>query len=431
MLIHKLTSALPKGRVGSGIAVLAGGTVGAQIVTVCAMPIVTRLYTPAEIGVISLFIAFFSFWSVLLSWRYESALLIAANDAESHLVFRVGVACVVLMSLLALPLLFILTRLRAFGFGLLPSWSALAGIPIFLGYGIFMMYRAWGLRAGLVNNITKATIARSGSNAVVRIILGLVGGGIPGLFAAEFAGAWGPAITLHHTINKHYSTSRPLIKWQSLKAVASRYSKFAKYELPSTALDQFALTIPVPMIAFLYGVQAAGWFGLARLLVALPNAQIGRAVGDVFQMELGRKVREREFVGAKQLFYGLLRKLSLFGLIPFVALMILAPWLVPWVFGKPWAEMGIIVACIAPWLYAAFVVSTLSQLLSVLQRQEYKFIYDLTIVILLAIVYVSARLMTLNLIETVILLASAYIVGYVVYLCVLLQVMSRAFKAEY
>jgi len=417
-----LAGMAPKGPIARGIVALAGGTAVAQAITACTTPIVTRLYSPAEVGVISLFIAFFGFWSSLLSWRYEAALLIAVDDAESHLVFRAGSGCVLIMSLLALPVLFALRAANVLGFGLLPWWSAWVAIPILFGYGQFMMYRSWGLRGGYVKDISKATVARSASNATTRIVLGVAGAGVPGLFAAELMGAWGATSTLYRTVHQRFAASRPLIHWSAVKAVMAKYSNFARYELPSVAVNQLASTMPVPMVAALYGASAAGWFGLARLLVAIPNAQIGGAVADVFQMELARAIREQKYAGARKLFYKLLRKLSLFGLLPLTATMLLGPWLVPLVFGKSWSQMGVIAACIAPWLYAALVVSTLSRLLSVLQAQQYKLIYDTFSAAITFVVYFVARNLSLSLIPMVIAMTSANVMAYGVYLWVLVYV---------
>src|SRR6185437_1033679 len=133
----------------------------------------------------------------------------------------------------------------------------------------------------------------SASNALIRVALGLLGGGVPALFAAELLGAWGGASALHRAGLGRFATGSR--SWRSLKEVMIRYSRFVKYELPSVAIDNIASAIPVPMLASLYGAQAAGWFGMARLLVAIPNAQVGRAVGDTFQMELARSVRERDY----------------------------------------------------------------------------------------------------------------------------------------
>jgi O-antigen/teichoic acid export membrane protein len=429
-MMSRLSAILPKGRVSRGVVALASGTMVAQLVTVCAMPIVTRLYTPAEIGVISLFIAFFGFWSPLLSLRYESALLVATDDLESHYVFKVGAGCVILMSLLSAPIFYALIKKDMFGFGLMPTWTALAGVLIFLGFGSFMMYRSWGLRGGFIKDISKATIARSVSNALVRIIFGFFGAGILGLFAAEIAGAWGATGALRRSIKKRYSENRPMTDWVSLKKVAKRYAKFAKYEMPSVAVNQLALVLPVPIVAALYGASAAGWFGLAKMLVAVPNAQLGRAVADVFQMELARYIREGNHLAAYQLFFKLLRKLGLFGLLPLAGVILFAPLVVPWVFGKPWAEMGIISAYIAPWLYASLVVTSLSRLLSVLERQEYKLIYDISGVLLVVAIYLISRRFGLSLDLTVILLSTAGVLSYLIYLMILIHIVRKDLRLD-
>jgi O-antigen/teichoic acid export membrane protein len=401
---------------------LTGGTVVANAITACATPVVTRLYTPAQIGVISLFLAFFGFWSSLLSWRYESALLIASDDAESHVVFRVGSLCVVLMSVFALPALLILRNDNVLGFGLLPWWSAWLTVPILLGYGQFMMYRSWALRGGIVKDIGKAAVARSASNVITRVVLGTAGVGVPGLFAAELMGAWGATGSLYRNVNRRFAASRPSIDWPKLKTAMMRYSKFATFELPSTAINQLALTIPVPMVAALYGPTPAGWFGLARLIVAIPNAQIGAAVADVFQMELARAVREHRYADAKQLFFKLLRKLALFGLLPLALTMVLGPTCVPFVLGSSWTQMGIISACIAPWLYAALVVSTLSRLLSVLQVQQYKLAYDILTTSMTILVYFIARSTAMGMMHMIELMSASNVIAYGGYLALLVFV---------
>ncbi|MGH8219657.1 MAG: lipopolysaccharide biosynthesis protein, partial [Steroidobacteraceae bacterium] len=363
----------PKSRLGRGVVALAGGTAVAQITTACGMPVVTRLYTPDEIGIISIFLAFFGLWASLLSLRYESAVIVAVDDTEAAHVFRVGGVCVAMMAALSAPVLFWLTRDKILGFAILPSWAVLISVPLFIGYGIFMLYRALSLRRGLVKSIGRAAVAKSGSNVIIRILSGLLGGGTIGLFAAEFGGALGAAIILRRAVHRHDKARLPM-RWGAMHMAAMRYAKFAKYEMPSVALNQLAIMLPIPMIASLYGARAAGWFGLARLLVAVPNSQIGMAVADVFQMEVASAVRERRHKEAYGLFRDLLRKLSAYGLLPLAAVMIGAPLFAAPLFGKNWEDVGRIAAWIAPWMYAALVVGSLSLVLSVLEKQEYKLI---------------------------------------------------------
>lgn len=426
---ERLAGFLPKSHVTRAIVTLAGGTAAAQIITICAMPLVTRMYTPAQIGLISIFIAFFLFWAPALSLRYEYALLIAKDDVESHLVLRVSMAFVALMSVLAVPVLWALCHEGILGFGMLPWWTPLAAAPILFGYGRFMVYRSWALRAGIVGSITRASIARSAANVSARIGLGLFGGGVPGLFIAELAGAWASTATLSRAVRNYFLSSRPqeISKKMSL-AVMRRYVKFPAFETPSTLVNQLALTLPLPMIASLHGATAAGWFGLARALVSIPNSQIGAAVADVFQMELARAVVEHDLPRARQLFYKLLRKLGLYGLAPLVAVVVLAPKIVPFVFGSEWAAAGSAAAAVAPWLYGALVVGSLSRVLSVLEVQEYKLLYDAIALVFFVGAFLVARSEHMAFIPTVVILSAAGTVAYVVYLIVLVSVVESRLK---
>ena len=421
-----LDRALPPNSFVRKVGTLAGGTAAAQVITICAMPIVTRIYSPEQIGIVSLFLAFFGYWASTLSLRYEYALMVAQDDAESHLVHRVAVILVVVMSFAGMPLLWLLQRTNVFEFGLLPRWAPLMAGPIFLGFGLFMVSRSWALRGGLVRPITQASIARSAANAAARIGLGLAGGGVAALFVAELAGACASMARLASAAKRHFASSRPAhFSRDHLLAVARKYAKFPLLEAPSAWIDALAMTLPLPMVASLYGAEAAGWFGLARLVVGVPNAQLGAAVADVFQMELAKAVLERDGQRAHRIFYALLKKMALLGLLPLLAVIELAPWLVPWVFGEQWAAAGRAAAAIAPWLYAALIVSPLSRALSVLQAQELKLIYDVSALTLLALAYVLAQLGGLGFIEFLLAISLANVTGYVIYAVVLMKLIDR------
>ncbi|MFY8041770.1 MAG: hypothetical protein ACOVOD_02480, partial [Rhodoferax sp.] len=95
----------PQNPIYRSILVLSGGTALAQLIGICSLPLVTRLYTPAEIGSVSLFLSFFGFWITCIAMRYEQALMIATDDAESHVVHRLATILVFLMSVLGVPVL--------------------------------------------------------------------------------------------------------------------------------------------------------------------------------------------------------------------------------------------------------------------------------------------------------------------------------------
>ncbi|NVF13659.1 lipopolysaccharide biosynthesis protein [Vreelandella maris] len=410
---------LPKSRIGRSIAVLMSGTAVAQAMTAVSMPIVTRLYTPEMIGVISVYLSFFNFWLTLLTWRYESALLIAEDEQESHHIFRLGAILALITALLAIPVLSGLQYTGTLGFEVLPPWAPLVLFMSLLGYGWFMLYRCWLLRLQEVRIITMSTIARAGANAGARIALGGLSFGMYGLFIAEVLGSWSALGAVRKKTKKLLKTPIPIWSLGSLKQAAIRYKKFAQYEMPSAVVNQMAIALPVPIVGMLYGASAAGWFGLARLLYAIPNGQIGKTAGDVFQMELGSLVREGDYKKGEKLFYKFSIRLTCVGLVPLLLAIFLAPRFVPYIFGKDWSGMGDIVAHMAPWMFMSLVVGSMSRALSVLQKQQWKLLYDASALSVVLVAFFLARENKLDLINFVDVLSSGMVLAYIVYFLVI------------
>jgi O-antigen/teichoic acid export membrane protein len=84
---------------------------------------------------------------------------------------------------------------------------------------------------------------------------------------------------------------------------------------------------------------------------------------------------------------------------PLTLAIFLAPPLTPLIFGTEWKEMGVIVAHMAPWMFMALVVSSMSRALSVLQKQKWKFIYDTPALGIVFLVYFLAKKNQCGLVE--------------------------------
>ncbi len=81
-----------------------------------------------------------------------------------------------------------------------------------------------------------------------------------------------------------------------------------------------------------------------------------------------------------------------------------------------------------PWLYAAFVVSTLSRVLVVLQRQELKLVYDVLALVLVLICFWVAQVEALSLTTMVGLLAASRVGAYAGFLALQLVALRGAGK---
>ena len=399
------------------IGLLAGSTALAQLIVVAAMPIVLRLYSAEDMGLVAMYLAFFGWWAPNLSLRFEKALLIVPEDVDSHHIFYCALLFVLLMSILGMPILFLLQFFNILGFALLPSWTPFFAGLGFFGFGVFMVARSWALRAQLFKNIAKAAVYRSLANVCSRMIIGFGGGGLVGLLISEIAGAFASMSSLLIAVRSHFSQSRPdTFSLNSLVQCLRKYKKFPLYEAPSVWLDALAAALPLPIIGSLFGAEQAGLYAVATMIVVLPNTQIGAAVADVFQVKLSEAVMRSDRIEVQVLFRQWLTRLALVGLIPLVAVSLLAPLITGFVFGANWAPAGLYATLITPWYYAAFVVSPLSRAFSVLQAQEIKIFYDVLVLAILTGCYFAFTSTEIDIITAIAILSAGQFIGFIFYL---------------
>jgi len=352
---------------------LVTGTAIGQLASVAALPLVTRLYTPEEFGIFGVVLAFVTMWSTIQTLRYESAIFVADSRSEMFGICLLCLAVVFGTSMAAMPVLAMLVKFDVGRLGYLGSESLVACFPLLLGFGIFRTYRVLALRSAAIKVIRNATIARSILSGVLKVGLGALGVGAFGLITAEMLAAWVGLAMLRAPSLKEMSKQRGD---QSLREIARKYSRFPRLEAPSTLVDTFSAFLVFPLVAQIFGLEVAAYFMLAQRVVALPNSHIGGAVADIVQKSVAEKVRTGDLHGISSTLRSLAKMLFKAGVGPYLAIMVLSPFVFGVVFGSKWESSGTVAAILAPALFAALLVSPVSRVLLVIQRQDLKLYYD-------------------------------------------------------
>lgn len=70
--------------------ILMTGTVMAQAIGYLISPILTRIYTPEQMGDLGVYMRAISFLSALASARYELSLPLPKSDSHSYLLYRLS-----------------------------------------------------------------------------------------------------------------------------------------------------------------------------------------------------------------------------------------------------------------------------------------------------------------------------------------------------
>jgi O-antigen/teichoic acid export membrane protein len=211
------------------------------------------------------------------------------------------------------------------------------------------------------------------------------------------------------------------IKLTELKKVVLKYYNFPLYGLPSALINVLGGSLAVPILADIYTTENAGYFVLARQVLALPVAFVGKSVGDVFHSEIAIYARDKPGE-VKTFFLKTAKKLAILTFIPSVIVILLAPIVSPVIFGQSWAITGVLISIIAPWAWAELIVSSLSRLVFVFNGQRIKLFYDVLTLLSVFLALYSGQHFDLSLQGTVALLSGLKFASYMVYFAILAKI---------
>jgi O-antigen/teichoic acid export membrane protein len=355
------------------MASLIGGTAAGQALIFASTPVISRIYSKADLGKFGLFLSFLSVAGVAATARFELAIPGAPRDDEAVALLKLALVVTLPASLVCAAVLWALRAAGLLSFPDLPVWAIGASVPATVAFGWFAALRYWYIRRHRFGAIGKVLIVQSAGRASIPIVLGWLTAGPIGLVVGEVTGRVLGVTTLLRGAMQ--DLARPRAPEVTLRSVAASNWKYPGILLPSGLLDALSLSLPIPLIAQHFGVAAAGTFLLVQRLSTLPTALIATSAGDVFHMRivgaLGHSADE-----ARRIVNKAAGQLLLIAAVVFVPAIALAPLVLPAFFGPGWRDSGLLFAVVAPWSMAALIVSPVSRVLAVAERKELKLIYD-------------------------------------------------------
>lgn len=375
--LQALRRFIPRGRFGRSVAVLAGGTASGQAIVALASPIITRLYTPEDLGFLAVFSSILAMVSVLAALRYELAIPLPQDDADAAALVALSLGVIVAVSLL------IGVGVQLLG-GYVADWAKSPALrqhlwllPVGVGLvGLYQVLSYWAVRRQAFGRIARTKFYQGLGASSTQILLGLAAVGPAGLLLGQVVGQGAGGTTLAVEAwregREHLRTMSP----EALRRVAWRYRRFPQLSSFSGLLNSAGLQLPALLLASFYGPLVAGWFLLGQRVVGIPMALLGQAVAQVYLGTASRLVQE-DRARLRLVFAKTAGRLLVLGVIPMGILGVAGPWLFSRVFGIEWVEAGLYVQLLAGAFLLQFVVTPLSQTLNITERQDLQLAWDL------------------------------------------------------
>lgn len=359
------------GSFGKNVALLAGGAAVGQLAALAVSPILSRLYSPADFGVLAVFSGLLTYLTALSALTYEKAILAANDDAEGYALLGLAWRVVIVTSLFIGVVLLagsgpILSLFRIPEF---KPWAWLVPLGMFLA-GSNLCLTVWATRRQVFVPLAQSKLAQGVWRAVVQVGAGFTGSGAMGLVAGDTVGR----IAGTATVWKNAPAPESDRSFDALQ-LAAKYRNFPLYGVGSVLLHQAGIALPPLALAALYSKEAAGFFNLGLLVAWFPLAMVAQSVGSVFAGRLSASLGDSER-NSLSLFDATAKRLAAIGFLPVAFVAVAGPDLFAFVFGERWQESGVYMQSLALTIFVQFVSGPLYPSLNILQRQREVLVAD-------------------------------------------------------
>jgi len=361
---------------------LIGGNVVSHLITFAAAPLITRLYSPGELGDLSMMIAILAILNVFSTLKYELAIPLAKNDRDTA-----NLLVICFAALLATSIIYLLL---AVGFSILRPWdmsgTAFLLLPIMLlGEGLFTIAVHYGLRFKKYNHISLIKVNKSIITNSGQIGFGLISGSSFSIIMGDLIGRLLGANKMLLDMKTYLASHKEVISKSSMKKVAIEFKNYPLVSSFSSFLNSIALQAFPLMLGVLYGSASLGIYALSQRILIGPLSLVSQAFSQVFLSEAAENIRNGRTKGLVKLFMYTAGALLLFVCIILSIFLLWGEEIIKLLFGSKWTGSHDIIKYMSIMILFQFVASPLSQSLNLLNKQAFQFYWDLARFIIISL----------------------------------------------
>jgi len=366
---------------------LFAGAALAQAIPVLVSPLLTRLYTPADFGVLAIYMTILSITSVIITGRYELAIVLPKVKQESAdvallTIFIALLATVVLYGLLFLFKGFIFSFVES---KVLQKWLYVLPLIVFF-QGVSQTFNFWLNKQNLYPKMSVIRVIQAIMTSGSRVGLGFYGLNAPGLLYGTLLGSFIGAIgSVFFSVKTQLAVFKK-VTWRQIKNAAIRYQKFPKFSLSSGLLNTLSQNIPVLALTAYFSASVVGLYALAHRILKMSMRLVGRSVSRVFYERASDLVNEPDQL--RKVSFKIYNRLLLIGMLSLGIIMFFGDHLFAFVFGEKWFDAGKYARVLSFWILFNFVASPLSFILTVLEKQEKTLIWEIILFVVRLIPFV-------------------------------------------
>lgn len=356
-------SATPKEFIERGsflrsVVILARGTGIAQLVLVLLIPIITRIYSPGEFGVLAIYASWVSILAILASLRIEIAIPLPEKDEEAASLLILATGSIILLTVLITGLGLAFPEIYSKHPNIHVLDTLIWAVPLgTFATSTYSILQYWATRKKRYRATANIRIYQSVIESTSQISTGISGLGGTGLIGSQIVGRIIAVFFLaKSTILDIKSIASP-ISWNNCISLAYKYRRFPLISTPDALINSASLHVPIILISIYVDPATAGILFMALKLLQLPIGLLANAISQVYLTELPSYIRDnKDSVMTRQV----IKDLADFAIGPIIFVTLTADTFIGYFLGGKWIEVGELMTWMAPWMISLMLVSPIS-----------------------------------------------------------------------
>lgn len=349
------------------VGTLLSANILAQAIGLLVYPVLTRIYSPEDFGLLNLFLSIGGVLVILAGLEWYNAIVLPKSEREARAV--VHVSCFSLWAftgLLILTVPFSKPIARIFDMPDLASYYWM--MPFFVLFvGFWNILNYWYIRTKQYKRISGYQMSQSCFSAGYKMAFAWLpfSGGL--IYATLLSPLCSLLLSLKlvgaKALRPLYAVEKPLCK-----EVAGKYANFPKFSMPRSLLNSIVGQLPVLVLTPLFGPRLVGFWGMALLLAFGPINTVSRALYQVFYQKTAESVNAHQPIGS---FYRKYTLYTLYIIIPaFTVLGVFLPPITSWLLGEEWRIVGEYIRWMLPWLVFSLLSASTGYLTDIFFKQK-------------------------------------------------------------
>ena len=355
-----------KNNMVGGFIALLKGSMFAQALGLASLPIITRLYSQTDIGLMSIFFAIVMIVTPVAMFRYELAITICEKK-ELNKISNVSLTFLTMTTTLSFVIVLIFDLFYDVSSFILGNYIYIVPLAVIL-LGIYSITNNILMHQKNYNKISKIKIKQVSLLFLLQVLFYKIGAITLILGQSISYGFYG---FIHAFQNIKISLG--IVKY---KKEIIKYRKFFIYSTPGALFNSLGGQLPTILIGSFFSIGLAGAYGIAQRIVFTPLQIITTNLSNIFFAEAASLIESDELSSKIESLTIILIKL-------FLPLLLLAFFVIEdislFVLGDEWVSVGKIIKYMIFWIFFSTLGAPISILYETVDKQHIGLIFQISL----------------------------------------------------